>query len=212
MCPVALFVGDLVAADRYVTMLLENLERHGLAVWHAWGRCFEGVLRIEQGDADVGLRLLVDALHAVRATGFVRYYISFLGTLAEAMAEVGQLAQGLAAIDEALTLSERSEGHWCLAELQRIKGELVLLEGAPQAATAAEGYFLRALDRAREQGALSWELRAATSLAHLHHRGGRTPEAHAGLAPVYARFTEGFETNDLRVAKALLDAFACDTD
>jgi predicted ATPase len=87
-----------------------------------------------------------------------------------------------------------------------------MLEGTPQAAAAAEACFLRALDCAREQEALSWELRAATSLARLHHRGGRTAEAHARLAPVYARFTEGFETNDLRVAKALLDAFARDAD
>src|SRR5262249_46456787 len=70
VCPVALFVGDLVAADRYVTMLLENLARHGLAVWHAWGRCFDGVLRIKRGDVDVGVRLLLDALQVVRATGF----------------------------------------------------------------------------------------------------------------------------------------------
>ena len=206
VCPVALFVGDLVAADNYVTMLLENLERHGLAVWHAWGRCFEAVLRVERGDVDVGVRLLLDALHAVRATGFMRYYIPFLGTLAEALAEAGQLAQGLVIIDQALMHSGRDEGHWCLAELQRIKGELVLLEGAPQAAAAAEACFLRALECAREQGALSWELRAATSLAQLHHKAGRTAEAHASLAPVYAMFTEGFETNDLRAAKALLDA------
>ena len=142
----------------------------------------------------------------------MRYYISFLGTLAEALAEMGELAQGLVTIDEALTRSGCDEGHWCLAELQRIKGELVLLEGAPQAAAAAERCCLRALDCARAQGALSWELRAATSLARLHRKSGRTAEAHATLAPVYVRFTEGFETNDLRVAKALLDAFACDTD
>ena len=208
VCPVALFVGDIETADRTVTMLLENLDRHGLPVWQAWGRCFEGVLRIRRGDVDVGVRLLLDALDALRGSGFTRYYLPFLGTLAEAMPQVGRLAQGLAAIDEALTRSERDEGHWCLAELQRIKGELVLLEGAPQAAAAAEGHFLRALECARAQGALSWELRAATSLARLHHKEGRTAEAHACLAPVHARFTEGFETNDLRASKALLDALA----
>src|SRR5262249_54299829 len=145
VCPVALFVGDLEAADRTVAMLLENLERHGLPVWHAWGRCFEAVLRIKRGDVDIGIRLLLNALEAVRATGFTRYYVSFLGTLAEAMAGAGRLAQGLAAIDEALTRSESDQGYWCLPELQRIKGELVLLERAPQVDAAAEAHFLKAL-------------------------------------------------------------------
>ena len=72
----------------------------------------------------------------------------------------------------------------------------------------AEDCFLRALDLAREQDALSWELRAATSLARLRHNEKRTAEAHASLAPVYARFTEGFETPDLKAARALLAALA----
>src|SRR5262249_1169543 len=121
-CPVALFVGDLVAADRWVTMLVDHSARHGLAVWHAWGRCFEGVLHIKRGDVHPGVRLLLGALDAVRATGFTRHYTAFLGILAEGMAEAGQLTQGLVTIDEALTRAEHSEERWCLAELQRIKG------------------------------------------------------------------------------------------
>ena len=120
------------------------------------------------------------------------------------MTGAGQIAQALVTIDEALARSERNEERWCLAELLRIKGELVLLEGAAKAAVAAEDHFLQALDWAHWQGALSWELRAATSLARLRHQQDRTAEARGFLAPVYDRFTEGFETADLKAAKALL--------
>jgi predicted ATPase len=92
-----------------------------------------------------------------------------------------------------------------MAELLRIKGELLLLHGAPGAAAAAEDHFRQALDWACRQGALSWELRAATSLARLLRDQGRSIEAAALLQPVYDRFTEGFETADLRTAKRLLD-------
>jgi predicted ATPase len=85
------------------------------------------------------------------------------------------------------------------------KGELLLLQGMPGAAAAAEGYFRQALDWAGRQGALSWELRAATSLARLLSNQGRRADAAALLQPVYDQFTEGFATADLRAAMALLD-------
>ena len=123
------------------------------------------------------------------------------------MGPAGQVEQGLVAIEEALARSERTEARWCMAELLRIKGDLVLQEGRPNSAETAEGHFLRALDWARRQGALSWELRTATSLSRLWHDQGRTQEAHRLLAPIYDRFTEGFETADLRAAKALIGEF-----
>ena len=91
-----------------------------------------------------------------------------------------------------------------MAELMRVKGELLLSQGAPGAA-AAEDHFRQALDWARRQGALSWELRAATSLARLLRNQGRPADAIACLQPVYDRFTEGFDTTDLITAKQLLD-------
>jgi predicted ATPase len=112
----------------------------------------------------------------------------------------------VAAIDEALATAERYEERWCMAELLRVKGELVLLEGAPNAAEVAEGLFLGGLGWARDQGALSWELRAAVSLARLRHDQARTKDAHELLAPIYDRFTEGFGSADLVSAKTLLDA------
>ena len=107
-------------------------------------------------------------------------------------------------IDEALARSDSNEERWCVAELLRIKGELILREGAPQAATAAERHFLHSLDWARRQGALSWELRTSTSLARLQHDQGRIAEARSLLQSVYDRFSEGFETADLKTAKAYL--------
>jgi predicted ATPase len=92
-----------------------------------------------------------------------------------------------------------------MSELLRIKGELLLLQGAQDAALTAEGHFQQALDWARRQGALSWELRAAISLARLLRDQRRSADALALLQPVYDRFTEGFDTADLKTAKALLD-------
>jgi predicted ATPase len=92
-----------------------------------------------------------------------------------------------------------------MAEMLRIKGELFLTQGAWGSAAAAEGCFRQALDWARRQGALSWELRAATSLARLLRDQGRSADAIAVLQPVYDRFTEGFETADLKAAKAVIE-------
>ena len=110
----------------------------------------------------------------------------------------------LAAIEEAIARSERTEERWAMAELVRAKGELLLVQGSPGAA-AAEDHFRQALDCARRQGALSWELRAATSLARLLRDQDRTADAIACLQPVYDRFTEGFGTADLVTAKRLLN-------
>jgi predicted ATPase len=114
------------------------------------------------------------------------------------------VAHGLATVDEALAGSERDEERWCVAELVRIKAELVLLAGGSGAAPAAEEHFQRALDWTRGQGILSMELRCATSLARLWQSQGRTEPARQLLTPLYRRFTEGFDTADLRAAKALL--------
>ena len=94
---------------------------------------------------------------------------------------------------------------WYLAVLLRIKGELILLQNAVNAPAVAEEYFLEALDCAHRQDALSWELRTATSLARLWRNRRRTADARELLLPVYHRFTEGFDTADLKSAKALLD-------
>jgi len=205
-CPVALWVGDLAAAERYVSMLLDDSAKLAMAVWQAEGRCFKGMLLIKSGGDHTGLRLLRTALDELRETGSVLSESAFLCALAEGLAGTGQVAEGLAAIEEALERSERSEGRWCIAELLRVKGELILLENADEAVGAAEDHFRQALDWARRQGALSWELRAATSLARMWRDQGRGKDARELLAPVFGRFTEGFDTADLKEAKVLLNS------
>jgi predicted ATPase/DNA-binding winged helix-turn-helix (wHTH) protein len=203
-CPVALFTGDLATADRLVTMLLDRSARHGLSLWHAVGRCFEGMLVVQRGDRGAGVRLLRTAIDDLGETRFAAYQTAFLGVLAEGLIADGRPRQGLAVIEDALDRCERLQAHWCLAELLRIKGEAMLQGDAPDAVALAERHFLKAQDVARRQGALSFELRAAIGLAQLRDRQARPAEARAGLATVYARFTEGFETADLKAAAALL--------
>jgi predicted ATPase len=126
--------------------------------------------------------------------------------LARALGDADHGAEGLAVIEEALAWTERTEERWRIAEFLRLKGELLLLQDSPGAAAAAEDHFRQALDWARWQGALSWELRAATSLARLLRDQSRAGDALALLQPIYDRFTEGFGTADLKAAKALIDS------
>jgi predicted ATPase len=128
------------------------------------------------------------------------------GTLAQGLAAAGHVAQALATIDEALAKSERDEERWWIAELLRIKAELILLAEGADAAPTAEAHLQDALGWTRRQSALSLELRCATDLARLWQQQGRAAPARDLLAPIYARFTEGFATADLEAAKALLDS------
>ena len=128
--------------------------------------------------------------------------------MAEGLGRAGQVADAFAAINDAIARAERTEELWQFAEFLRVKGELLLLPGAFRDWAAAEDYFRRALDRARRQGALSWELRAAASLVRLLRDQGCSAEALALLQPVYDQFTEGFETSDLKAAKAVLEGFS----
>jgi predicted ATPase len=161
---------------------------------------------IRCGDFDAGLQLLRSGIDELRETGFASRFTAFLAVLAEGLAGAGQLVDAIATVDEALARSERNEDRWCFAWLLRVKGKLVLLENGPYAPAAAEGHFRHAIDWARRQGALSWELRAATSLARLWRNQGRSKEARELLASVYHRFTEGFRTVDVNAAKVLLDS------
>jgi predicted ATPase len=203
-CPIALYVGDWAGARRLLAMLLDHLEKHGLTVWNALGLCLQGTLLVKQGDM-TGLPLLRSALDDLREMRFGLRYSAYLGTLAQGLGAAGRMKEARAAIEEALDWSERSEERWYLAELLRINGELFRLEGSASAAQTAEDQYLQALEWARRQQALSWELRAATSLAQLWHQQGRTAGADELLSSVYGRFSEGFETVDLKSARALID-------
>jgi tetratricopeptide (TPR) repeat protein len=204
-CPIALWVGDVVGAESYLSMLLHQSTRHSLPLWAVLGRCDWGVLLIKRGDLDAGLRLLRAGYNEV---GRVAWRLAtFRDAVAgEALGRTGKIGDGLVLIEEAIDHAERAGERWLIADLLRVKGELFLLQSAQGAEAAAGDHFRQALDWARRQGALSWELRAATSLTRLLRGQGRFADAMALLQPVYDRFTEGFDTADLMAAKALLDA------
>ncbi|MBV8111939.1 MAG: transcriptional regulator, partial [Hyphomicrobiales bacterium] len=203
---VSLWVGDLAAVQQSTASLLEHSKTHTLDIYYAHGLGLEGELAALRGDLVNGVRLLRTCLDDLRETEQYLFHSVFFGDLAKWVAAAGDIGESLAMIDDALESAERSEELWYLPEILRIKGELSLLRGATGGRATAEGLFRRALNGAHRQGALSWELRAATSLARLFRNRGRAAEARGLLRSVYDRFTEGFDTADLIAAKALLDA------
>jgi predicted ATPase/DNA-binding winged helix-turn-helix (wHTH) protein len=202
-CPIALWMGDLTRADRHVKILLDHATRHPLPLWHEFARMFEGLLAVSRGDVVGGLRLLRAGFDGLGESlpGFDR--VKFQSDIAETLGRAGQIADGLTVAEQAIERCEQTNERWLFAELLRIKAELILRKGS--AAAKAEDSLREALDWARRQGALSWELRAATSLARLLRDQRRCVEAIAVINPVYSRFTEGFDTTDLVNAKALID-------
>jgi len=200
-CPIALWNGDLVVAEHYIEKLLDHSVRHTLPFWRAVGHRHQGVLFIKRDDLDGGLRLL----DAGGANTIFRSSLFFLGEMAVALGRAGKIADALAAVAEAIDRSESTKERWIMAELLRIQGELFLLQSTPGGAETAGDLFRQALDGACRQGALSWELRAAMSLARLLRHRRRPADAIACLQPIYDRFTEGFGTADLIAAKQLLD-------
>ena len=151
--------------------------------------------------------MITSGITALRSTGATVLVPLCLSYLARAYAELGQFDDAWRCIGEAMTAVETTKERWCEAEINRIAGEIALKSPEPDAAKA-EAYFERALAVARKQQAKSWELRAAMSMARLWRDQGKRHEARDLLAPVYGWFTEGFDTLDLKEAKALLDELA----
>ena len=145
--------------------------------------------------------MLRDGLARLPAAAFQQRYAELLGVLATGSLAAGDPDGAASTIDAALRHCDLGENRWCVAELVRIKGEVALSRGH---IAEAEALFSESLAWARRQGALSWELKAATSLAQLRQAQGRVTEARALLSPVYGRFREGFETGDLVRARGLL--------
>src|SRR5262249_26224249 len=152
-----------------------------------------------------GIAQMRQNLAALRTIGEAVGRPRLLALLAEAYGKSGQAEEGLRLLAEALVLMDNTGERQDAAEVQRIKGELLLWQAIPDA-PQAEACFQQALAIARRQQAKSWELRAAMSLARLWQRQGKRAEAHALLEPVYSWFTEGFDTADLQDAKILLKA------
>jgi predicted ATPase len=204
-CPVALLAGDLLAAERYTKMLLDQTASDEVDIWRTYARCFEGELNIKRGNLASGFQQLGAAIDELRRVRFVQYLTAFLGAFAEGLAVAGDARLAKATIDEAVERGEQSEERWYSPELLRIRGVVVLRRGADSAASVAEEDFLESIRLARTQQALAWELRTTASLARLRREQGRVDEAYELLSPVCGRFSEGYDSNDLRVAKSLLN-------
>jgi predicted ATPase/DNA-binding winged helix-turn-helix (wHTH) protein len=207
-CPIAFLAGDLDAAERYCSALLDHTERHPIRLWHLWARCFKGMVMVKRGDIAAGLEVLRSELGRAGEARFLPRFLLPHGELATCLGEAGEVAQGLATVDEALVRCEARDERWYVAELLRIKGELLLQEPEHRSVSAAEQCFGEALELARRQGALFWELRSALSLARLRIRQDRRGDARGVLAPVYEKFAEGFEIADLRNAGAMLESLS----
>ena len=195
-------VGDNVALDERVDQLVALTAGQGFPFWRAWGTIYRGWVKVKNGDVAEGISFLCSGSAAYRATGAEAWTPHFLALLARAREIAGQIEEGLTLLDEALQIVEITGERWFAAELNRHKGRLLLLQGHSE---AAEELYRGALGIAQEQGAKLWELRAAMSLARFRHDQGRTAEARDLLAPIYGWFTEGFDSADLKQAKALLE-------
>ena len=191
---------------------------HKFTFWLPWGVMLQGWALVQNGPGEEGIAQIRQGLAAYQATGAQLWQPYFLVLLATAYEKIGCTEEGLITVAEALAMVNKNAERWCEAELYRLKGELLLNDErrtmnderktqevkSPQQAAEAEACFRQAIDITRKQEAKSWELRAVTSLARLWQQRGKTAAARDLLAPVYDWFTEGFDTADLKDAKALL--------
>jgi predicted ATPase len=204
-CPIVLLAGDLEAAERYGTMLLAHTDRHQIRLWTIWARCFNGLVMARRGDVPGGLGILQDGLGQAGDARLLPRFLFLQGEQALFLGMAGEVERALDNVEQMLARCAVRVERWYVAELLRIKGELMAAGGGVAEAADIEKLFLKSLDEARGQGAFFWELRTATSLARLWRKNGRLAEAGALLRPVYTRLTEGHATADPRAARALLD-------
>jgi class 3 adenylate cyclase/predicted ATPase len=197
--------GNYATTNALVDEFSALKDQTGSVFWGAWGMMQRGCLLALTGKASDAVQTITCGVTAMQSTGTTMWIPFWLSYLARANAEIGQPDDARRCIGEAMAAVETAKERWCEAEVNRIAGEIALLSPEPDVAKA-ETYFERALAVARKQQAKSWELRAAMSMARLWRDQGKRDEARDLLAHVYGWFTEGFDTLDLKEAKALLDA------
>jgi predicted ATPase len=199
--------GDAEAVRQAAQRCINVSREHGLTVYLSEGIGYLGWALVRLGDRKTGIGQLNECV-SIHAQQGNRLFIPFFqGLLAEIEAEGTGLETASAAIEEAITLAAEMGAHWTDAFLHRIRGE-ILLKRDPANALLAEEAFLSAIAIAQQQKGRTFELRAAMSLARLWRSQGKVQQARELLAPVYGWFTEGFDTRDLKEAKALLEELA----
>jgi class 3 adenylate cyclase/predicted ATPase len=199
--------GNYAAANAQLNELTVFADEKGASYWRATGMMYQGYILALTGKASEAVQMITSGIAAHRSTGATIAIPSSLSYLAKAYAELGQFDHARRCNGEAMTAIETTKQSWCEAEVNRIAGEIAL-KSSQLDTSKALGYFGRALTVARQQQAKSWELRAAMSMARLWRDQGKRDEARDLLAPVYGWFTEGFDTLDLKEAKALLDGLS----
>ena len=199
--------GNYAAANALLDDGVALADEKGTLVWKALGLIFQGWVLVMTGRASDAVQMISSGIAALRPTGTTLWRPLHMSYLARGHANLGRYDDAWHCIAEGLTVAEKTKESWCEAEVHRIGGEIALMSPEPDVAKA-EAYFERALAVARAQQAKSWELRAAMSMARLWRDQGSRDEARDLLDPVYGWFTEGFDTLDLKEAKALLDELA----
>jgi predicted ATPase/DNA-binding winged helix-turn-helix (wHTH) protein len=189
-CPVCAWAGDLQTANSFLATLLESSAKWSVLYWSWWAKSYKIVF------ASIGQADMISAwAHHVRGLTFIPLILETIGTLRSELIDPRVLP----------TAENARDTGWATPELLRGSGETCLRSGIPGCEQDAENRFQSAFDMARQQGALSWELRAATSLARLWQKQGRRDDARNILRGTFSRFSEGFETADLRQASRLLE-------
>ncbi|CAN5669650.1 hypothetical protein BH10CHL1_BH10CHL1_31790 [soil metagenome] len=206
--------GDLQTMQGYLEPGLALVQQHKFTQWIACGLRWYGWLLIQQGNIKKGFEYFEQGFALAEEIGFIWQKRHFLSLLADAHKSVHQIEAGLSVLRQALEEETEIDDQYGVPDLYRLKGELLLMQNAAkegslrtvEAIDEAIECFQQSLEIARSQQAKSLELRTAMSLSRLWHTQGRTMEAQQLLVPIYAWFTEGFDTHDLREAKHLLDA------
>jgi class 3 adenylate cyclase/predicted ATPase len=196
--------GDYATANARVDECIALADEKNAAFWKAFALMGRGWLLSLTGRVSDAVETMTAGTTAMHSAGATVWTPFFLSELASAYAELGQREEAWRYVGEAIAMVETAKQRWCEAEVNRVGGKIALMSPEPDGAKA-EAYFDRALTVARKQQAKAWELHAAMSMARLWRDQGKRQQAHDLLAPVYGWFTEGFDTLDLKEAKALLD-------
>jgi class 3 adenylate cyclase/predicted ATPase len=202
-----LWCGNYAVASSLVDELMLLAGEKDAAFWKAIATLLQAQLFVLTGKASTAVQTIPPGLTTLQSTGATTYIPRHLSYLARGYADLGRFDDAWRAVEKAIAAVRTTKERWCLAETYNIAGEIALLSPKPDAAKA-QSYFERALAVACQQQAKSWVLRAATSLARLWRSQGKVQQAREMLAPVYGWFTEGFDTRDLKEAKALLEELA----
>ena len=183
---------------------------HNFLHWKQQATILRGWALAQLGEADEGISQMRFGLDEYEAMDSWLAGCWFRCLLAEAYAKVGMRDAALRALDGALATARRTGDHSYLAEVYRLQGEITLSDGEPASVQEAEDLFGLSLETARKQGALSWELRTAVSLARLSHEAGKREHASLLLVPIVDKFSEGFYTPDLKQAMQLVNEIGGD--